>query len=339
MNWLQLDDEGRRSSVNETARRLRFSANVVEKDWWVVMALKAIFSSSIKDYASFKGGTSLSKGWHLIERFSEDADIALDKSFWGIAGESRTQRERIRKKSRAYIREELTPELDRLFREMGAKDYELRYVETEDSDKDPTVILIPYRSLYAANEYVSSQVKIEISCRSLKEPQDKVVVRPYLAEVFPEEFGDFTTEVMAVNPSRTFLEKIFLLHEELHKEHPRTHRITRHLYDIERLIDTQYGKNALADTKMYAEIVKHRSVWNTIRGIDYRSHHPSTIDFIPKGDILSLWEEDYSQMRENFIYGEALPYPELINRLEELQERIRSIQIDDPFFDEVKNSD
>ena len=74
MNWLQLSDADRVAAVNVATRQLGFNANVIEKDWWVVMALKALFGSSIKDFASFKGGTSLSKGWGLIERFSEDAD-------------------------------------------------------------------------------------------------------------------------------------------------------------------------------------------------------------------------------------------------------------------------
>ena len=332
MNWLQLSDADRVAAVNVATRQLGFNANVIEKDWWVVMALKALFGSSIKDYASFKGGTSLSKGWGLIERFSEDADIALDKSFWGLAGDTRTQRERIRKLARAYIREKLTPELDAMLRDMGATDFEMRFVEADDSDKDPTVVLVPYRSLFTANAYVPAQVKIEISSRSLKEPLERIRIRPYLAEVLPEEFADFETEVTAVVPSRTFLEKIFLLHEELQKEHPRTRRITRHLYDIEHLMDTDFGREALADTRLWVDIVKHRAVFNGIRGIDYKTLQPSTVYFIPQGEIREKWADDYASMRENFIYGDALSFDDLIARLEELQERIRQIRIDDPFF-------
>ena len=332
MNWLQLSDADRIAAVNVATRQLGFNANVIEKDWWVVMALKALFGSSIKDYASFKGGTSLSKGWGLIERFSEDADIALDKSFWGLAGDTRTQRERIRKLARAYIREKFTPELDAMLRDMGATDFEMRFVEADDSDKDPTVVLVPYRSLFTANAYVPAQVKIEMSSRSLKEPLERIRIRPYLAEVLPEEFADFETEVTAVVPSRTFLEKIFLLHEELQKEHPRTRRITRHLYDIEKLMDTNYGREALADTRLWVDIVKHRAVFNGIRGIDYKTHHPSTVSFIPQGEIREKWADDYASRRENFIYGNALSFDDLITRLEVLQERIRQIQIDDPFF-------
>ena len=332
MNWLQLSDVDRDAAVNVATRQLGFNANVIEKDWWVVMALRALFDSSIKDFASFKGGTSLSKGWGLIERFSEDADIALDKSFWGLSGDTRTQRDRIRKLARSYIREKLTPELEGMLRDMGATDFEMRFVEADDSDKDPTVVLVPYRSLYAANPYVPSQVKIEISSRSLKEPRERIRIRPYLAEVLPDDFGDSETEVTAVVPSRTFLEKIFLLHEELCKDHPRSRRITRHLYDIEHLMDTDFGREALADTQLWVDIVKHRAVFNNIRGIDYRTLHPGTIDFIPKGEIRTRWAEDYARMRENFIYGDALSFDELIARLEVLQQRIRKIEIDDPFF-------
>ena len=80
-----------------------------------------------------------------------------------------------------------------------------------------------------------------------------------------------------------FLEKAFLLHEEFQKENPRVERMTRHLYDLERLMDTDFGKAALADPKMYVEIVRHRSIFNTIRGVDYRTHHRAgSILFRPK---------------------------------------------------------
>ena len=106
-------------------------------------ALKALFESSCRDFITFKGGTSLSKGWHVIERFSEDIDIAIDKSFWEIAGDNKSQRDRIRKLSRAYIEQRLVAETQALLEGYGASDFELRAVPAQDSDTDPTLVLLP----------------------------------------------------------------------------------------------------------------------------------------------------------------------------------------------------
>lgn len=89
--------------VAQTSERVGLPPQAVEKDWWVTMTLKALFESSCRDFITFKGGTSLSKGWHVIERFSEDIDIAIDKSFWRIAGDNKSQRDRIRKLSLAGL--------------------------------------------------------------------------------------------------------------------------------------------------------------------------------------------------------------------------------------------
>ena len=326
MNLLALTPEEINVVLSATSAKMNFNTNVVEKDWWVTMVLKALFQTSCAEYLTFKGGTSLSKGWGLIERFSEDIDVAFDKSFWGVEGINKSQRDKIRKKTRAYIESDLLPELDSRLKEMGAKDYELEFIPNENSDKDPTVCFVPYKSYCAENEYVDSRIKIEFSCRSLREPREKISIKPFVYEVYPEEFNDFVFDVYAVVPSRTFLEKIFLLHEELQKDHTRVARMSRHLYDLSRLMDSHFAEDALSDTEMYKEIVAHRSVFNAIKGIDYSTHHPLTIDFIPQGEVYQLWKDDYQKMRSNmFIYGESLPYEELIEKLKSLRDTIRKM--------------
>ena len=134
----------------------------------------------------------------------------------------------------------------------------------------------------------------------MKEPRERIEIRPLIAEAYPDVFGELVFPIYAVVPTRTFLEKAFLLHEEFQKENPRVERMTRHLYDLERLMDTDFGKAALADPKMYVEIVRHRSIFNTIRGVDYRTHHPSRIDFIPPEKLAEVWRRDYERMQEYF---------------------------------------
>ena len=121
-NFWTLPEGQKRMLVAQTSERVGLPPQAVEKDWWVTMTLKALFESSCRDFITFKGGTSLSKGWHVIERFSEDIDLAIDKSFWGIAGDNKSQRDRIRKLSRAYIGQDLVAEMRTLLAGYGALD-------------------------------------------------------------------------------------------------------------------------------------------------------------------------------------------------------------------------
>ncbi len=140
-------------------------------------------------------------------------------------------------------------------------------------------------------------------------------------------FSDKPITIPTVNPERTFLEKIFLLYEEFQKpeEKRRVDGLSRHLYDIEILSRTEFAEIALQDAGLYNTIVAHRSKFSRISGVDFANHSPDKISFVPPEHLLSEWEADYKLMQENMIYGESLPFTDLINRLKELQSRIKNI--------------
>ncbi|MFT4024462.1 MAG: nucleotidyl transferase AbiEii/AbiGii toxin family protein [Flavihumibacter sp.] len=119
-NWLELSTQDRQAIFAETAARKGLSLSAIEKDWWVVHTLAAIFSMKCADALVFKGGTSLSKGWNLIQRFSEDIDLALDREFLGFSGQlSRQDIKKLRRKSYQFITEVFTGELKNKFAEWG----------------------------------------------------------------------------------------------------------------------------------------------------------------------------------------------------------------------------
>lgn len=126
-----------------------------------------------------------------------------------------------------------------------------------------------------------------------------------------------------VLPKRTFLEKAFLLHEEFQKptNKIRSERLSRHLYDLEKLMDTEHGKDAIKDKDLYQSIIKHREMFNKVSGIDYANHNHDKINFIPPVGVHAEWEKDYKSMQENMIYGEPLEYNKLIERLNILKSR------------------
>lgn len=126
-------------------------------------------------------------------------------------------------------------------------------------------------------------------------------------------------------PTRTFLEKAFLLNEEFQKNHPRHVRMSRHLYDLHQLMDTEFGREALSDVALYEEIVQHRSLYYALKYVDYGLHAPERIDFVPPEAVRQEWSLDYDAMLESFIYGDAPNFAGLIARMEELRERFRNI--------------
>ena len=239
--------------------------------------------------------------------------------------------------ARRYILDVISSELDANLKSMGIKGYRIEnVVETVDdngvvttvaSDKDPSVILVHYDSiLKTTNEYIPPRVKIEISCLSMNEPTEERLVSSYVEQTFPGEDDSASATISTVVPTRTFLEKAFLLCEEFQKKEPRHIRMSRHLYDLERLMDTEFGKQALEDKDLYERIVKHRSVYYSVGYVDYDKLKPNVIDFIPRKELISDWKSDYTEMREHFIYGNKLSFEELINRMKELQERFRKIK-------------
>ncbi len=124
-----------------------------------------------------------------------------------------------------------------------------------------------------------------------------------------------------------FLEKIFLLAEEFQREKPRSLRMSRHLYDLEKLMDTQYGREALSDNSLYNAIVEHRRTYYALKYVNYDLHNPSTINFMIPKKKMEEWKADYADMKRSFIYGQSLEFEVLMQRINELQERVRIMVI------------
>lgn len=195
-----------------------------------------------------------------------------------------------------------------------------------DSDKDPTVILLHYPSIVEETiSYIPPRVKIEISCLSMDEPTKEREIRSLIGERFKDEDTDAEYRIRTVIPTRTFLEKLFLLAEEFQKEKPRSVRMTRHLYDLEKLMDTEYGKEALADRSLYDAIVEHRKTYYALKYVNYDLHAPITINFMLPKQVTEAWKDDYADMRNYFIYGQSLEFDALMQRIEELQKRVRNL--------------
>jgi hypothetical protein len=220
-NWLTLSKERRIEILNQVTELTGLPSIAIEKDWWVTLALSASFSLPYSKNIVFKGGTSLSKGWNLIERFSEDIDLAIDRKFFGFDGDiSKTQIKNLRKQSCEFISTTFLADLTKILTEWKAIDEcKLIAQPIKDSDKDPQVIEIHYNSVIDTSEYLPQRVLIEVSSRSLMEPIEERKINSILSDNFSQQ--NFVTDSFAIPtvlPQRTFLEKVFLLHEEFSQD-------------------------------------------------------------------------------------------------------------------------
>ena len=302
MKFIDIPEERQREAINTVALQTGLPPSSIEKDWWVTQVLKALHTLPYAEYIAFKGGTSLSKCWNLIARFSEDVDIALSREFLGFGGElSKTQiSDRLRRAACSFVREKMQYDVQKALMNLGirADAFSVDVVITPVTTTDPEVITITYHSLYEVSPYIKNTVKIEISGRSMMEPIEKKAINAAVDTHFSKApFAEKPFEVNVVIPERTFLEKVFLLHEEFRKNEVRVERMSRHIYDLAMMMDSE---NKIAD----------RAIHN----------------IVPNEEIARLWQDDYKFMCEHMIFGLVPSFEELISKLSTLNDRIRQLK-------------
>lgn len=333
INWLKIPDNSKKNIYEQIAESTGMSAFAVEKDWWVSRTLEIIFQMPVAKHLVFKGGTSLSKAWKLIHRFSEDIDLAIDKEIFITPQNnwSNGERSNLRREAGKYTTGIFFEELQEEFRKKGFKDLVFKVIEAKESDQDPRIIEIYYPNVItSSSEYILPRVQIEIGCRSLREPFTVQTFGALVDEVYSgRDFANPLFEVSTVNPERTFLEKIFLLHEEFHriKEKMRVDRLSRHLYDVYHLSKAGIAERAINDKELYETIVVHRHKFSKVGGVDYNEHNPITLNPIPPEEIINEWKTDYAKMMEDMIYEVEKPtFEDLINNLNDLRNQLQSVE-------------
>ncbi len=316
INFSTLPEKDRIEIFNQTSIKAGIPAYAAEKDWWVHLVLKVLFEMEIGNHLVFKGGTSLSKAWKLIDRFSEDIDLAIDRNFMGFSGAlSKKERTKLRKATSEYLEHTFLPLFIQTLQKLNLGNLEVKIIEPISSDQDPRIIEVYYHTVINSPGYIMPRVQIEIGCRSLKEPFTVKAIKTLIDEQFPDaSFAEEAIKVPCVNPERTFLEKIFLLHEEFQrpKDKIRVDRLSRHLYDIYQLSKTEFASKAISNKILYETIVKHRILFTKVGGVDYKLHQPQTINPIPPDNLISEWKADYKIMQEQMIYGDSPSFDDLI---------------------------
>ncbi len=333
MKLSDLTAERQRDIYNNVALKTGLPPASIEKDWWVTQVLKAIYTLPYRDHLSFKGGTSLSKCWGLIERFSEDVDLGMDREYLGFEGElSKTQiSDKLRRAACAFVRERMQHDLhDQLVRNGLSEELHNVTVDiTPITTTDPEVIRVAYRSVYPElnDPYLPPVVKIEVSGRSMSEPIADKAICSLVDNAYPQSaVAEDRFEVRAVLSERTFLEKVFLLHEEFSKPQVRVERMSRHVYDIAMMMGQGIHARALTDENLYRQVLEHRRQFIGLKGFNYDTLYSDSITIVPTGEVRDLWRKDYEQMQEHMIWGESTPtYDNLLEILQQLNEQLRGL--------------
>jgi predicted nucleotidyltransferase component of viral defense system len=323
--WLNLNEEQRLNVLEQTSIQLGLQNYAVEKDEWVSLVLKAVFQSKFAPYIIFKGGTSLSKAYHLINRFSEDIDLIIDKKYLGFEEiKSNMSIKRLRKASGNFIINEFREELILQLTNLGvpSNEYQIIYNEKVDDTSDPNTLELHYNSILPTlGEYVKPRVLIEMGARSMTEPSEEKEIVSIISTQFSHlPFSQKPFLVKVVVPTRTFIEKVLLLHEEFSKplNHIRSERLTRHLYDLDKLMNTKYASEAYSDHELFNKIVEHRKNLNLLRNISYENHSKEKLNIIPPNEVLKEWEQDYLEMQKSMIIGESKSFQHLLERMQEI---------------------
>jgi hypothetical protein len=330
-NYFNSTADEQRFIIQQTANRVVLPPQAIEKDVWVTAITQIVFTLPFADKLVFKGGTSLSKVWNVVERFSEDIDLSLDRAYFGLEGDvTKKQLSKLRKESSLFVKNEFCDALQKAIEHYGLNDFLTIEIEPDgEGDKtypEPRKVLISYQSLYQTLDYISSKIVLEIGARALIEPTEKKSMTSLVSELSGIDTSVADSEIITIVPAKTFLEKAFLLHEIFTGTGSmKANRKTRHLYDLEKMMDKDFAIKAISDYELWNTIQHHRSIFTPIRGIDYTSDIRGNLSIIPPKSVIDEWKQDYEMMQGTMIHGESLPFDKLVERLKELETRFQKL--------------
>lgn len=322
-----LPHEDRSDAFMVVAQEKGMHPAIVEKDFWVCWALDYLFGeSAFKDSFAFKGGTSLSKGFDLIERFSEDIDLIFD---WRLLGyeikepwekRSNTKQDafvrQINENAGAFLRDRLMPEMLAYLEEQRITNASLRIDEG-----DPQTLRFFYPQSFS-DDSILQEIRLETGALAAWTPTTVAHISPYIAEAFPKAFTCPATPVLTVSPERTFWEKATILHKEAFRTNGRfPSRYSRHYYDLYKLAHSDVKEKALSDTGLLKSVVDFKMTFWRSNAAHYDLCAPGTMRLMPPDDSMPLVKQDYASM-QNMIFGEAPDFDELMSGILHLQSEI-----------------
>lgn len=324
-------EKERKALFQNTAAKMGLTNAIIEKDFWVCFMLDYLFHRcGWKEHIAFKGGTSLSKSYGLIERFSEDIDLILD---WRVLGlelnepweeRSNTKQDlfnkEVNRRTEVFLKETFMPNIIKgLSEELGMPAN--CYIE----ESDPQTVVFAYaRSFDDAS--ILPVIRLEIGALAAWTPAEIRPITPYAAQQYPNLFKQPKTEILTVLPKRTFWEKVTILHREAYRpeDKPFPARYSRHYYDLYCMMSSPVKESAFADIGLLDKVVRFKDKFYRCPWARYEEAKIGTIRLMPPERNLQALRDDYAHM-QNMIFGEKPDFAEILKSIEQLEKEINAI--------------
>ena len=338
MNRLARMEPVRRAEVfAETADRFDLPESIVEKDFWVCWMLKQLFSiEALSGRLLFKGGTSLSKVFHAINRFSEDIDLAVDYAMLGFVGLRDPRQPNVSRSRQSKILAEMLQVCQRYVAGDFISVVRARCAESlgtgtgwtlEVDGIDKNVVRFRYpEGTPKRVEYVDPQVTLELGTPAEFIPRGGFVLRSFVAREFPSLFDELDVPVTALLAKRTFWEKAAILHAEHYRppEKRLPGRYSRHYYDVATMAQGPVKQEALADAGLLAQVVRHKETFYPSAWARYDLARPGSMRLAPAGTRIAELRLDYRNMAV-MIFGEPPGFEKILKMLSALEEEVNSL--------------
>ena len=324
-------EDERRILFRNTSQKMNINEAIIEKDFWVCLILDYLFHKcEYSQVFTFKGGTSLSKCYGLIHRFSEDIDLILD---WRILGytinepwkeRSNTKQNTFNKEAnhRAadFLRDILLPILKRDISEIIGEEAQLYIDEIE-----PQTICFSYPHIFQT-ESILQVIRLEIGALAAWTPAKEVSIESYTAECYPKVFEQNITIVLTAAASRTFWEKVTILHHEANrpKNLSMPERYSRHYYDLYCITNAENKRHAIYDVDLLRRVVRFKMKFYPRKWAQYEKAVIGTIKLVPPDYRLEVLRKDYENMNE-MMFGEYPSFDELIAYISDLEAEINRL--------------
>ena len=330
-NIAKLPEKDREALFRNTAYKIGMTAAIIEKDFWVCWMLDYLFHSCRwKNNLAFKGGTSLSKAFGQIKRFSEDIDLILD---WRVLGyennepwdeRSNTKQDLFNKeaneRAEAFLKNEFLPEVQAEISKVLNIHVELNI----DADDGQTV-KFGYPQGFADSS-ILQEIRLEIGALAAWTPATERIIKSYSAEQYPKLFTQPSTSVLTVLPERTFWEKITILHREANRSQDKDFptRYSRHYYDLYCMSSSEKKTKAFADIDLLEKVVAFKDKFYHCPWARYEDAKIGTMKLLPPFFSIDALNDDYEHMK-NMIYGEKPSFEEMMSVIEKLEAEVNNI--------------
>ena len=333
LTFLQLPADERRLYVEQAATRRNVSPVIMEKDFWVCWLLSILFESEFAGSLVFKGGTSLSKVFGIIERFSEDIDLSLSPEFLKLpdAGASRNQANKWMKNAEATcsdaVRNQIGPAMEAAVTGVLGKTERTWFEFITDPGTNSPVLLFHYPSSQPSGfDFLKRSVKLEFGSLTDQQPVGRHTVRPWLADVLPAAFPDWRCEVVALEVERSFWEKATILHTEFHRPagKPTPDRFSRHYADTASLAKHPAASKAIDLHDLRERVVNWKRQFFGSAWANYEEAKPGTFRLVPPPERLPALRRDYQSMLDMYL-TEPASFDEVLATLGELENRINQV--------------